>query len=155
VNNALALTGTATTYTFQDSAEPITLLGDTAGWTVSPFGAGSTVVGPSAGYLSILINTLDGNNAIRIGSAGLANTLDFLKATVDVQAGPGANTLSLFDNGGTTNNNVFIGASQITGLAPTTITYGGAYGQIMVSGSILATVPETFTILNPSGPFTL
>src|SRR5262249_37073785 len=31
----------------------------------------------------------------------------------------------------------------------------GAYGQIMVSGSILATVPETFTILNPSGPFTL
>src|SRR5262245_18365209 len=36
VNNAFSLTGNAMTYTFQDSAEPITLAGGTAGWTVVP-----------------------------------------------------------------------------------------------------------------------
>src|SRR5262245_18687709 len=41
VNNDFSLTGDATTYAFQDVAEPITLAGDTAGWSVTSFGAGS------------------------------------------------------------------------------------------------------------------
>jgi hypothetical protein len=161
VNNNLSLTGNATSYTFNDSAETITLAGDTAGWS----GSGTnTVTGPSAGYTSIAVNLGDGADAFTLGTVIGAPSLNFLQAStlsVDVGSGAGdtSNTLTIFDLGATSNSNVVIGNSTITGLAgpggTSTISYTGTYSQLHISGSINPAVPENFTVNNPSGPLLL
>jgi CHRD domain/Domain of unknown function DUF11/RTX calcium-binding nonapeptide repeat (4 copies)/Domain of unknown function (DUF4214) len=84
VNNALSFNGDASLYTIQDGTETINLAGDTFGWTVTPFEAGSRVTGLSAAT-SIAINTLDGDDIVNL--QGTAS------ATLNIDGGTGNNIL--------------------------------------------------------------
>src|SRR5262249_49856458 len=118
VNNNFRLTGTATAYTFNETAEAITLLGDTAGWS----GDGThTVTRPTPAYPSIAVNLGDGNNTATIGSSSIAANLDWLQAaslSVDLGTTGTTSSLTVFDLGAASGNgNVVVGAGTIAGLA--------------------------------------
>lgn len=104
-----------------------------------------------------------GNDFINLSSDAPLNSgnLDGIAGTVNLDAGAGANTLSVSDLTGTTaNSNAFIGFNQILGFAgptdATVINYtatGGSFSAINIEGSV--NVGDTFTVNNPNGPLNL
>src|SRR5262249_21304513 len=180
VNNNLSISVAGGTYTFNDTAEVINVVGSGA------TGSGSNTVTIADSFVSsIAVNTADGTDTINIRSindpttvaggngndtvnvssngATLTGNLAGIAAPLTVNADAGADKLCVSDFAASTGNgNVVVDSGSITGFAGSgdnvTIQYsttGGTFSLVRLIGSNSPTLPEVFTVNNPSGPVQL
>src|SRR5262249_51466126 len=102
-----------------------------------------------------------GNDVINVSSnaPGNTGTLAGINGALTVTADAGSDQLVVSNFGTSTgDSNVVVSSSQITGLAPSTITYnstGGSFSLVRVIGSNSPALAENFTIDNPGAPLQL
>ena len=131
------------TYTFTDTGEAITLGTGTTGWSI----AGNSAQGPASTVTSIAINTLDGNDSVKITSVGAPTSIAFtgdagntdavtlggntngaqsVGATVTITNAGGTTALTANDSNDTTAKTVFLSDGEIANLVPFPIQFGSA-----------------------------
>src|SRR5262245_25126788 len=174
--------GASSVYTFNDTGGTITLgSGATgAGWTGSgtntvtgPFAAGApNTISIDLGDQNDIVNILSinndasvlggaGNDNINVSSNAPLNTgfLSGINGALTITADSGADQLVVSNFGASSgDSNVVLGNTQITGFAPSTITYhsgGGSFSLVRLIGSNSPGLAETFTITDPGAQLQL
>jgi uncharacterized repeat protein (TIGR01451 family) len=171
VAHNLTLSVSGGTYTFTDTGDTISLNGGTAANTVTTTGitTGGTIT-LDMGNMSDVVNIRSINNATTVNGGSSPETYNVssnaatntgnlagINASLTFNAGSRANKLVVSNFLATTgDSNVVVGASTITGFAPSTITYTGTYSLVRLIGSNSPSLAEMFTVNDPSaGTFQL